>query len=454
MLLYILCAFQVVNAQKLYKKANLTISSHVDHLSSTLKPHTNRNSKLITCIGFNEPELRQELKNAANISNSEYSIFGGPLNPQSYLYYSEGKPEMLLDLDYGINDSHCNDICLLSQKIILYIPTQLIKVSADDRIELHQNIKQTLQFLKENNNNGARIFALLPKNISDKHLDLLNNYLANTHNITIIKNINSEMLFCRSNLSYEKILTVLGKQKRVAFDRIDEREKLLTSFNPLVFADSDMYKRVLKCEDERDFRTISKIPLLQSTLAQVLGSLFRNSTIRVSSDDSYEQFRSFAISDINSTLELGAINYLYSLVLREMSKAPNKPTADTIDNCLEDALEFYRKSANNILGNTNEEAEKRVRMILEKTAQLLINIPPNQLLRRQLMSGKLNRGLHMGLGLTAMIRRPGRGNLQWYTNYQLGPLTLTLGFANDKDLCPDSIPSFRLQPKVYFNVNL
>lgn len=177
------------------------------------------------------------MKNAANISNSEYSIFGGPLNPQSYLYYSEGKPEMLLDLDYGINDSHCNDICLLSQKIILYIPTQLIKVSADDRIELHQNIKQTLQFLKENNNNGARIFALLPKNISDKHLDLLNNYLANTHNITIIKNINSEMLFCRSNLSYEKILTVLGKQKRVAFDRIDEREKLLTSFNPLVCND-------------------------------------------------------------------------------------------------------------------------------------------------------------------------------------------------------------------------
>eukprot|EP00923_Selenidium_pygospionis_P054070 GHVN01094167.1.p1 GENE.GHVN01094167.1~~GHVN01094167.1.p1 ORF type:complete len:857 (+),score=248.70 GHVN01094167.1:176-2746(+) len=105
---------------------------------------------------------------------------------------------------------------------------------------------------------------------------------------------------------------------------------------------------------------------------------------------------------------------------------------------------------------------------LMETAKSFGASPKAQLLMRRLSVGdadrdairKPPRGMKMGVGLTGMVRGGGAGNLQAVGNYQIGPLSLNMGYANDRDLpesrLPDGSkpPSLRFQPKVHFDVQL
>eukprot|EP00591_Stephanopyxis_turris_P000296 CAMPEP_0195521384 /NCGR_PEP_ID=MMETSP0794_2-20130614/18581_1 /TAXON_ID=515487 /ORGANISM="Stephanopyxis turris, Strain CCMP 815" /LENGTH=539 /DNA_ID=CAMNT_0040650925 /DNA_START=79 /DNA_END=1698 /DNA_ORIENTATION=- len=69
--------------------------------------------------------------------------------------------------------------------------------------------------------------------------------------------------------------------------------------------------------------------------------------------------------------------------------------------------------------------------------------------------------LEVGLGLTAMFRPDGYGNLQGFAGYSMGPHTLTVGCQNDAD-SPETISQFggvrppflRVQPKLNLDVEL
>ncbi|GIX62331.1 signal peptide-containing protein [Babesia caballi] len=70
------------------------------------------------------------------------------------------------------------------------------------------------------------------------------------------------------------------------------------------------------------------------------------------------------------------------------------------------------------------------------------------------------RGVNVMLSLSCMLRERGYGNRQGYVNYQWGPLILTLGYANDRDVAENKpgtgllTPAFRLQPRLHVNVTL
>ncbi|GFE52621.1 hypothetical protein BaOVIS_000250 [Babesia ovis] len=73
---------------------------------------------------------------------------------------------------------------------------------------------------------------------------------------------------------------------------------------------------------------------------------------------------------------------------------------------------------------------------------------------------KKKRGVSTMLSVSCMLRERGYGNRQGYLNYQWGPLILTLGYANDRDIAESKpgtglvTPAFRIQPRLHVNVSL
>lgn len=268
-------------------------------------------------------------------------------------------------------------------------------------------------------------YARLSKSFFSKILSW--NYRVNKRNLTIDKfGSNAESLLKRTLDAYDK--ATLSACGVASAERMRLRDKLVRKMTPPVESLFAAQTALLSRSAERRFRRAllrrldaQRAPESPSAAAPDdgdVGPLLRNAV--------------FAFEAAASDLEVPSLSLFKKRAVASMR--------ETLQNAL---VDFPDSPAAKLL--MRSKVEKRVSNRNEPK--------PKQKSKPK--------SLDVGLGLVAMIRPDGFGNLQGFTGYSIGSNTITVGLHNDAD-APETIAQFggarppflRIQPKLNFDVEL
>ncbi|AFZ80557.1 signal peptide-containing protein [Theileria equi strain WA] len=458
---------------------------------------------IISCIGARDWEQRYAIEKSFGLDNTLSSTISGPLKPRFDLWELKNDDKYTLVLDSDIHtDTDYKDkiakICALSKCTVLYLSADDLYL-VDGLLNLNPQTKAFVKKLSRSFNiehtrkkSQSSVYIVLPStesitekfNIKRPNFDAIRAFITETFGKYCLLNIkNSREGIDFSNYFHNftdsvdpnKIRSILSSTKSQESEEYSALVDYLSykSFHHHKNLLKDLSKDIYNGNFLQDFGKNVESSFLDSLLSFYLLTYDLDASKRNSELESIKTW--FRSSTDHVYLKL--ILLLEEEIKSQLRKALLKKNTDHSDKLVDELIDDYNKRINDmvpkpvlsrwsksVLASATKSLRQKLDNIIRVHSELPNTSPMYSKEKASMKSNyeksKKDRGLSFMLGLTAMIRERGYGNRQAFLNYNLGPLLLTLGYANDRDVAENKPgtglmpPAFRIQPKLHLNINL
>lgn len=487
------------------RKHELSGSSAINNaqaFSTRLRADSNRRYSLVSCIGATLYDQRRALHDVFQLDENKSAALSGPLNPRYDLWELDNPNQcsVLLDVDipmtqeaaqHEINPRSVLRLCKISSGVIVHLNPRDIRRSKNT-FHLTRDAKELIHGLGDiaKSKEPPQIFVILPDdsifggyNALTEFKEHLSELLGKHPNVHIMAKGEERKVY-KTIKKIDKDSSPKDIAKAITMD--DQNKDIMSSalvqIKDACFAEhyrnvNKQLSQLYKGKNMPDFGSIVQASLLDAALAYYL----RASHMRL--DDAalnylqYEYKRlSLSTNDAYLRILVMAEAEAKSKLRQELARDYNQDTDKLVDLVMADFnAEMEKALASPLvtckppewLSDTVETMRDQLRDKLESIVTVHKGLPRNTVYSEQERAleeshakSKKERGVNMVLSISAMLRERGYGNRQGYVNYQYGPLILTLGYANDRDIAENKpgtgilTPSFRIQPQLHVNVSL
>lgn len=490
-----------VKALRKHQLVRSATGSPATGLYSRFKSDKNRLYSLVSCIGATSCDQRYELHDAFGLDSKQAAALSGPLKPRYDLWELETPKEcrIIVDVDIPqmkgsvsgqINKNSVLKLCKISSAVVVHInPGDIRKTKK--LLNLTPESKQLIESLGEilRSQTAVQIYVIIPNSEAlggtetQKALKAhLVELMGNPQKVEIrtteeLPNIYQEI----KKLKQEVPASDIAKAIAAGDPNTEIANASLAYIREACFADhhhkvrsslSDIYKGKLNPR----IGSICQASILDSALA------FYLRTFHLRDDDSVikyleQEFKRMALSTNDAYLRIlvMAEAEAKSRLRQELATNPKQEPDELVNEIIADFEKDMEKVLSSPLKrcappewlrSTIESMREQLREKLDAIVTVHMGLPKATVYKQQEKAvdknheKKKQRGVSMILSISAMLRERGYGNRQGYINYHYGPLVLTLGYANDRDVAETKpgtgimVPAFRIQPQLHVNVSL
>ncbi|ORM42058.1 uncharacterized protein BXIN_0936 [Babesia sp. Xinjiang] len=478
-------------------------------LIARLKKTKGETCNFFSCIGARKREQRKALLEAFNIDHKQSSTLYGPLKPRCDIWELEQPKQSTLILDVDIppteddmtselNRKQIMRICHRSSVVLVHLNQQDIRYNGKS-FQINREARHLLRDLAkgQKGRNTPDVYVFLPDINTIKQDATKEDRTAyeqfKTHLYELVHKNNKFHFksYGDQNNVYKNIKNQDGATntadiaRTIDMDNDDKDETTNSSLVQIREASFGQHRMFLKDRMAEIYRG-SKQPtfanavqssMVDAALAFYLRTRHINDDEMITHylDQEYKHMAIFA-ADAYLRIIMQTAAEAKNRLRKELGDDPKQDTdilINTIladhDSQLADALESLSNKMKppEWLKNTAEEVRNQLRDNLSAIVAMHKGIPKptaytkhERAVEKNYAKQKKKRGINVMLAISCMLRERGYGNRQGYINYQWGPLILTLGYANDRDIAENKpgtgllTPAFRIQPKLHVNISL
>lgn len=478
-------------------------------LSTRLISAKDSKCSLISCIGVSSCNQRAALHDAFELDAQQSATLSGALKPRCDLWEVKHPHEckLLLDvdipatsdkLDCRIDRKKVLKLCQASSAVVIHLNPQDIRRSKNS-FHLTRASKELIVDLasSKGNKTSQPIYLILPDVsalVSVPGGDDIAAYeqfkghlleLVGKRPNVFIKSEAEQSDVYKSIKALEAAATPNDIAKAISTNHNTTSETVNTSLAHILDASFAEHNRTLrdrlceiyKGELQPNFGSIVQASMLDAALSYYLRTFHvrHDGTVVPYLEQEYKR-TTLVTSDAYLRLVILAEAAAKSKLRRELAKDPKQDTDALLRDVMTDYDAEVTKTLTALLTKTAppewltdtiENMREQLREKLDAIVTVHKGLPKPTIYAKQEQAieqnhekAKKQRGVNMMLLISAMLRERGYGNRQGYINYQYGPLILTLGYANDRDVAENKpgtgilTPAFRIQPQLHVNFTL
>ncbi|CDR96132.1 hypothetical protein, conserved [Babesia bigemina] len=479
------------------------------NLVSRIRDTKERNCSLVSCIGASSWPQRKALHDAFGIDAAKSAALGGPLRPRADLWELKQPDRCTLvvdvdipaatnDLGRGLDRQPLLRLCQRSGAVVVHLNRSDIRRGGKS-FHLSRAARTLLKDLSKlvDTKRGPTVYIFIPDldtikpGSSAEDVSAYEQFKVHLSDIVhkspkfIFKSCGEEESVYRSISQSETPCNPSGRStstRKIGTTDIataismvqgaNEIATTLAQIHEACFASHHTYVKDRLGELYKGTPKSNLTSIMQSSMIDAILSFFlrtRNMThddiVSRYVDQEYKRLSLFA-NDAYLRIVLMAASSAKEQLRNELGKDPKQDAEALVNRIIAD---HDRKIADAMASLSNKmplptwveetigDARDQLREKLEAIVSVHTGLPKPTMNHAK---RKKKRGMNFTLGLSCMLREHGYGNRQGYINYQLGPLLLTVGYANDRDVAEAKpgtgilTPAFRLQPRLHVNIKL